>query len=249
MSGLTCSTALCSALLETVIPSVGVALAVAICLSPFRQVYTVVQSGSASQVNTSPYAWLVANAIAWSMYGAFLGDPFVFAPNIAGFHLGLWYTFSTFPTATPALRKQAMTVIIGASLLVFTGAFVSFTILKGRDPAKIILGSIAVTILAVFYGSPLTDAVQVIRARDASSINPILATTSFLNGCLWTVYGIVIADPFVWGPNALGVVLSMAQLVLLAIFGRGKAHDAEDVTTDGADKNGSLDGLTTAIRV
>ncbi|KAI8919605.1 sugar efflux transporter for intercellular exchange-domain-containing protein [Entophlyctis helioformis] len=227
MSALTCSDPVCTAMLETVIPTIGVILTTAIFLSPFKQVYDALKSDSPA---SAPYAWMVATSMAMTMYGVFLRDPFVFAPNIAGFHLGLWYTFSTFPTATPAVRKQAMTVIIGASLLVYLGALISFTILKGRDPAKIILGSIAVAIVVAFYGSPLTNAVQVVQKRDASTIDPILAISTLLNTCLWTVYGFVIADPFVWGPNALGVVLAVMQIVLLAIFGRG--NKGKIVNTD-----------------
>ncbi|KAH6579315.1 hypothetical protein BASA60_003329 [Batrachochytrium salamandrivorans] len=65
---------------------------------------------------------------------------------------------------------------------------------------------------------PLSDLANVIRSRDASTINPVLAFCSLLNGSLWTGYGFAISDPFVWGPNIVGVVLTLVQLGLIVVF-------------------------------
>jgi uncharacterized protein with PQ loop repeat len=61
--------------------------------------------------------------------------------------------------------------------------------------AKMLLGTSSVLILMAFYSSPLTNLVQVVKTKDASSLNLALAIASGINGALWTCYGFAIADP------------------------------------------------------
>ena len=43
------------------------------------------------------------------------------------------------------------------------------------------------------------------------------------NGLLWVTYGLTIADPFVWVPNSMGVVLAATQLAVKGAFGGATA--------------------------
>ncbi|OAJ40697.1 hypothetical protein BDEG_24402 [Batrachochytrium dendrobatidis JEL423] len=140
--------------------------------------------------------------------------------------------------AAPEFQSRALQILIGSSLLVFIGGVLGFIVLQGNEAGRIVMGLVCVVILAVFYCSPLSDFYNVIKKKDASSIDVYLAAASLVNGSLWTVYGlgswnayISAADPleyqdtFIWSPNLLGVVLSLVQFVLLAIFARPKSHE------------------------
>ena len=77
-------------------------------------------------------------------------------------------------------------------------------------------GSVAVFNLLVFYASPLSNLVAVVKTRDASSIYAPLSVISVINGSLWTIYGLFIQDYFVMGPNAFGAVTGIRLQALPA---------------------------------
>jgi solute carrier family 50 protein (sugar transporter) len=63
---------------------------------------------------------------------------------------------------------------------------------------------------------------EVIKKRDSSSILLPLTLMNLLNAVLWTVYGIATRDPYVFVPNGIGGLLSLAQ-VALSLFYPAKA--------------------------
>ena len=72
------------------------------------------------------------------------------------------------------------------------------------------------------FSGPLASIQAVIRDKSAASIPFAFTLASTANCTLWTSYGaLVIHDPFVYGPNGLGLVASIVQLGLLARFGTG----------------------------
>ncbi|KAH6584622.1 hypothetical protein BASA61_007333 [Batrachochytrium salamandrivorans] len=205
-------------LMNHILPALGVTFAISIFLAPFPHVWTALKNNERSNMNPTPYPWFFANGLTWIIYGSYLGDPYIFCANIVGFLLGLFYTLSSLHHGSDKFRKTATIILLGSSFLVLTSAFIVFAFLKTSDISKTFLGSVCVMILVFFYASPLSDLANVIRSRDASTINPVLAFCSLLNGSLWTGYGFAISDPFVWGPNIVGVVLTLVQLGLIVVF-------------------------------
>ena len=59
------------------------------------------------------------------------------------------------------------------------------------------------------------------RTRSAASIHAPICATNVANGVLWTTYGLVTAQPFLFVPNAIGAALALSQVALCCIF-RGK---------------------------
>ena len=60
---------------------------------------------------------------------------------------------------------------------------------------------------------------QVVATHSAASLYWPLCLTNGLNSVMWTLYGLAVADKYVWAPNAVGLVLSGIQLALVGIFG------------------------------
>lgn len=50
---------------------------------------------------------------------------------------------------------------------------------------------------------------HVVATRNCASILPMLAILSVVNGALWVAYGFAIDAPFVWAPNAFGVLTGL----------------------------------------
>lgn len=70
----------------------------------------------------------------------------------------------------------------------------------------------------VYYGAPLSTMADVIKKRDSSSILLPLTLMNTLNACLWTTYGLAIGDAYVFVPNGIGALLSVAQLSLCFLY-------------------------------
>lgn len=119
-----------------------------------------------------------------------------------------------------------------AAALLLTSFFVYIVLAPGGPLAaahaqRLVAGVTANVILGGMYASPLFVAVQVVRGRDASAIDLPLAVMCFVNGVLWTTYGIAIADPLVYALNAFGAVLAAVQLVLIGVLGRRRLRDMQ----------------------
>ncbi len=88
--------------------------------------------------------------------------------------------------------------------------------------AATIIGKLAVAICIVLFVSPLATLKTVIQTKDASSIPLPFTLTCMLNCFLWSVYGILDkADFNIYFPNVLGLTSSIAQLILILLFGSG----------------------------
>ncbi len=120
----------------------------------------------------------------------------------------------------PALALMIILVFILeiVSLLIFVTLFPSNPSEYPTLIQKNLIGITCVIILVLFYTSPLSTLVLVIKQRDCSSIDWRLSLTCFFNGGFWAVYGIVIGDGFIWGPNLVGAILAVVQLICICLF-------------------------------
>lgn len=81
-----------------------------------------------------------------------------------------------------------------------------------------------------YYTAPLSTAIHVIRVRDSSSLYAPMILLNLLNACLWFFYGLLGDNNniIIWCPNLVGILLSVAQLVLLILYSnRLKKTDIE----------------------
>ena len=187
---------------------------------------------------------LAVNSVAWLLYGCFVQKYYVSFPNLIGLEFMLYYLFLTYHLHSDAQRKMLRNIILagfGFVILVAMVAFVSFSepgesFQKGQNA----LGLTAVIVLVIFYSSPLSNLVHVVRSRDASSIGLGLAIASGINGFLWASYGFAVNDlvrfcsaiswiKYVSLPNFLGILSSIIQIALLFIFRKSKRREDQYV--------------------
>jgi solute carrier family 50 protein (sugar transporter) len=99
---------------------------------------------------------------------------------------------------------------------------------QAPDVAINTLGYVGVGMVIVMFGGPLATIKTVLKEKSTASLPFGFTIASFVNCVAWTGYGaMVIHDPFIWVPNALGLASSIAQLGLFAKFGFAKAETAE----------------------
>ncbi|KAJ1567290.1 hypothetical protein HK405_006468 [Cladochytrium tenue] len=143
-----------------------------------------------------------------------------------GSAVNMYSSLQIFPLKSVSTRHAASTTFIALTGLLFVAAAVSQLALA-HDTGKILLGVATNVVLVAFYASPLLALAEVVRRKDASGINPLIAMASFTNGGLWSIYGFAIRDWFIAVPNLPGPLLALVQFALVAAYskaGRRRRH-------------------------
>lgn len=81
-----------------------------------------------------------------------------------------------------------------------------------------VFGYITQVTTVSFFSSPFATILKVLRERNAASIPIELCAVSTVCNGFWTAYGFVMDDLFLIVPNAVCVLVGVAQLVLYAKF-------------------------------
>ncbi|KAJ3294941.1 hypothetical protein BCR33DRAFT_722081 [Rhizoclosmatium globosum] len=229
----------CEVLLQYAVPGLGCVFGTALVLSPFAAVKTAYETQRLGKLNTLPYALMVGNAFSWIGYSWFIRDWFVFFGNIIGWIAGMFFTLLLLPLAPRSAQFLSICVLVGVSSaiqIIYGTVFVSgVEYAKGEQT----MGIVANIVLVSFYGSPLSVCVSVIKEKDSTALSFPLALTSLINGSLWTAYGIAIGNPYIGAPNALGVLFSIFQMILLSVYPK-KGHGND--TEEGVALGGRLEG-------
>ncbi|KAJ3195349.1 hypothetical protein HK101_000461 [Irineochytrium annulatum] len=238
--GIDCTTATCQVVLSYIIPALGDVTGLLLFLAPIPAVRLALAQGKLGSLNPIPFALITVNCLGWIVYGLYIKNYFVFVTNWIGWALGTWFCLSLRPLMPAAQVRIVEVILLGVSMAVYLLSAISFISL-GEESAKLTLGFMTNVILVAFYGSPLTVMWEVVRERDSSGLNTAIAVTSLINSSLWVVYGQVIVDWFITVPNALGVIFSVTQLILLGIYPRRKANAAAGAPASTSEKNLTLE--------
>lgn len=86
--------------------------------------------------------------------------------------------------------------------------------------------------LANFSGflSPVASLREAWRVGDAQRVPAMLSWVNLVNSAVWTAYGVLLPDPWIWVPNMVGIGLSGAQVaILLLLRARGSAKEQQAV--------------------
>lgn len=198
-------------------------------------------------LNPLPLVLIFCNAAGWVAYSVATTPPdiYIFLCNALGTLLGLFYTVSAISLAgdagtTEAESRRTVNVIAGtalgsSALIMACGGVQAFLASMPDKQHELMWGAAANLILIAFFSSPLSSLAHVLRTRCSATIfaNWPLSVVSTANSALWTAYGLAIARPFVWAPNAFGCVLGVVQLLLCALLPT-KVGDGEGISNNKA---------------
>ena len=199
-------------------------LGIVLCAAPLPTIHDIKSNEDVGSLPLLPYSCMVGNCFLWSTYGLLKHQASIWAPNIIGTLLALYYcrTFIRYsPSSAPTLPgsvKQHVTFT-----LVVMGA-VAAAVLSGINPSYV--GQAAVVLCIALFASPLAALKTVVVTKSAKSIPLPFTVASVVNCFLWSVTGAFkLKDWNVIVPNALGLVFGLAQVVLKLVYGNGKPDD------------------------
>lgn len=204
---------------QHIIPALGCLTCAFLVLSPMKAIAKARQQGTLGDLNPVPWLFFALNGFVYSAYALMMSpaDWYILGSAALSFLLGGYYTSSAFRLASDRTfrRFEAATYVFAVALLLLFCIVSQLTDAATRLAAIGVAGSL---ITALMYGAPLSTAWLVVRERSAASIHLPLVLTSTANSILWTSYGLVIDEPFLYVPIGFGVLFNAILVMLKVLF-------------------------------
>jgi solute carrier family 50 protein (sugar transporter) len=197
---------------------------VVLYVSPWPQFRLIHRRRSPGDTSLLPVVALFCNAFMWCVYG-FVADsifPLVVV-NAFGVATSLFFSAIYVRFGSDSQRKYAGQLWLGAGLamlLAVVYAVLGVHGVTGQSPAEVAttLGFVCVTCNVCLFAAPLETMGQVLRTKSAASLPIALCVANLTSGALWSTMAIGQNDMFVLAPNALGTMLSLAQVALYLTY-------------------------------
>ena len=197
----TMSTAPIAVLAKTLAPRIGIVTSTALYFSPLSAVVKAVAASDMGTLNPLPLALMSISTISWLVYGLSIGDPFVTLSNLPGAIASIGMIAYTLPLLQSAPRAQLRTtqtiVLGGAGMVLSMWTYLVLSKVSAASSSSA-LGLFASAIFVCLCASPLSTITSVVKERDASSILMPLTLATCANCLLWSAYGMITKNHFVW---------------------------------------------------
>ena len=162
----------------------------------------------------------------------------IFLSSVAGYFLGLYYTFSLFHLATERYQKWVKVSILVGNFVLFLFAFLAFIVLNTpetisiSEKQKMTLGIGNSIILISFYLSPFSTIAEVIKTKNSQTINLPFISCAFSASVSWTLYGFILEDKYIFIPNSVAVFCSFLQILCCFVYRRTELTKPKDDITN-----------------
>ncbi|KAE9272294.1 hypothetical protein PF001_g28007 [Phytophthora fragariae] len=217
---------------ETIINILATIATACLFLSMIPGMYTVHKKRSTTGVNFYPLAMMFGQSMGWVIY-SFADHSFfpVGAVNSLGAVLGVVFS-AIFILHEKDRRVRYSIFFCGVFALVI--ALLLYRFLGTQDDDKIakVLGYFADVLAIIMFGAPLILMGDVIKTKNSEIIAAPMAVSGFINGSLWSAYGIMQMNNYVLVPNAISVLLCLVQVILVLIFPHKKGELSEKFSVD-----------------
>lgn len=207
---------------------------VALQLSPLPSTLEIRREKNVKRYDGYPYFAVLAGASQWCLYGAFAAMTLknanfltMVAANGPGVAMGLFYIASYFRFVP---KDDARNVALKWYLVVGCTLFFSELILCHvlRGAAVFWLGLLGAVGSAQIALSPFRTLPEVLTTRSTRSWPLELCFWNFIQSMATGCFGLANSDPWVWVPNAIGVIAAVTQFWLIAAF-RSRAASGPDI--------------------
>jgi len=213
----------------------AVVTTVALQLSPLPSTLEIRKEKNVKRYDGYPYFAVLAGASQWCLYGAFAAMSLnnanfltMVAANGPGVVMGLFYisTYFSFVQKDDA-RSTALKRFLAVGCTLFVTELLACCALRGK--AVFWLGLLGAVGSAQIALSPFGTLPEVLRTRSTQSWPLDLCFWNLIQSLATGGFGLANSDPWVWMPNAIGVLAAVAQFALIAAFrpraasGLGKA--------------------------
>lgn len=190
----------------------------------------------------------------WIIYAYYKQDPYILASNLPGFLLSLWlnvgavkiqYLLEERKTEehssvrfVPQERLLSKVILVWAAISVWVGWIMPSTSCT-YSPAEVV-GILVNFNLVFFYAAPLQSISNVVRTKSSDSIHVQSVLMNIVNTTFWVIYGMAKKDLIIIIPNALGLLLGLAQASVCLVYPRRGENETGDDDVEVANEKATL---------
>ncbi|XP_020588838.1 bidirectional sugar transporter SWEET4-like [Phalaenopsis equestris] len=208
-------------LIRTVVGIAGNVIALGLFLSPLPIFIRIWKNKSVEEFSVIPYAATLLNCMLWMVFGLPLVHPnstLVLSINSVGTLIEVCYVILYLVFSTGTKRTKALLLFLGDLTFVAIVVVVVLTCFHTHDRRSLIVGILCVIFCIMMYLAPLSVMKMVIQTKSVEYMPLSISVASFFNGLCWTTYALIRFDIYITIPNSLGLLFSITQLLLHAIY-------------------------------
>ncbi|KAG6592668.1 MtN3-like protein [Phytophthora cinnamomi] len=196
--------------------------AVLVAISPAPDFWRIYKTRSTGPSSILPVIMIFCNCYSWCFY-AYVSDNIlplfvncVFGMLTSIVFGGIYYRWSDDRVHVHKLCAVAFVAMALYTIYYILGT--SGVTNQTDDAVEKTLGVFSDIVSLVLYASPLETMKKVIQTKDATTLPIIISVIFLTNTTVWTVFAIADDDMFVTVPNAIGMLVCIAQVVLYMMF-------------------------------
>jgi len=175
----------------------------------------VMRQGDTKDVTMAPFLITSANCAFWLKYGLLRNDSTLVVVNATGLLLEICY-LTYYYSYTGISSRRTVTKQIFAFYAIFCVVFYGATYMSSAPLLSI--GYVGSCTAMGVYAAPLATVAKVIRLRSSEYMSFPLSAVGLVVAIEWFLYGMIIADQFIYVPNVIGVMLGVFQMALFGKF-------------------------------
>ncbi|RLN96213.1 hypothetical protein BBJ28_00017221, partial [Nothophytophthora sp. Chile5] len=213
------SSAMCVETLFRVLASIT---SIGVTLSMTPSMYRIYRNKDTGIASVLPLVCMLANAHVWMMDGAIVQNWFpMFATFLTSDVIAAIY-ISIYLCYTPERKKTLQRIAIGVGILALISVYAILGGLghtnQSTDGVDMTLGILGVIAGLSMFSSPFERMKKVLHYKCAAFIPIPLVAAGALNNIMWIVYCPMIESWFLFGGNAMCLLVSAVNLTLYAIY-------------------------------
>ncbi|CAN1784191.1 Bidirectional sugar transporter SWEET16 [Linum perenne] len=209
---------------------IGNVIAILVFTSPIKTFIGIVKKRSTEDYKGVPYIITLLSTSLWTFYGLLKPDGLLIVTvNGAGVMFQSIYVI-LFLTFAPKDKKINTAILVGIMNIGFLGGVIAITLLglpKSHEKITFV-GTLCMGLTIGMYAAPLSAMRMVIQTKSVMYMPFLLSFCLFLNGGVWSVYAVLVNDIYIIVPNAIGLVLGTAQLVIYVVYSDKSDEDMSD---------------------
>ncbi|KHN74721.1 Sugar transporter SWEET1 [Toxocara canis] len=208
--------------LVTIVSSVAVVSTICLFLTGIEICWRIKKRGSTEGIGSAPFHMGFVSGFLWLHYGVVKGDVAVVYVNMVSLSLyTLYLIYYCLKTPPNMKRRQLRLTTVEVVCLTLMHLYVRHS----NDALEVVLNRLGFVCLAfniATVAAPLLALGEVIRSRSTENLPLPLCFANFLVTSEWLLYGFLINDFFIKFPNAVAVIMSIAQIIPFLVYPRRK---------------------------
>ncbi|KYQ90406.1 hypothetical protein DLAC_09025 [Tieghemostelium lacteum] len=189
-------------------------ITISLYFGPYSTIKQIIQKKSVGSVAGLQFIMTSLSCFLWVCYAVLTSNKTMFLVNNIGFILSSYYAYIYWLYSHESKFKFQVIggFLIGVSILGFSFSSSDHQVRVDN------LGILSCVICVLMFASPLEKLSSVIRLKNSDGMLKQVAIGSLLCGLSWTVFGLLIDDVYVYGPNILASILSFIQVSLILVY-------------------------------